>query len=149
LTRIERYQRDCYDRSHFYTILFEGLGNFVPIESKHGKDKFTFFIENDSLDFTIWSTQYPGSNKMIKEILIINWAGGWEHKQQSLHIEYWDNVWKMKSLSRKITQYPHATEGNEKVISKEEIFPEISKFIMRFDEGRSKLLNRSFNLTQI
>ena len=139
MTRIERYQRDCYDRSHFYTILFEGLGNFVPIESKHGKDKFTFFIENDTLDFTIWYRQYPETNKMIKEIFIINWAGGWEHRQQSLHIEYWDNVWKIKSLSK----------GTEKIISKEEIFPEISKFIMRFDEGRSKLLNRSFNMTKI
>lgn len=73
---MEKYKRDCYDRNYFYNILFEGMGAYIPIESQHGKDKVTFFIENDSLDFTIWSTQYSGANKMIKEIFISNWAGG-------------------------------------------------------------------------
>jgi len=144
----KQYQTDCYDRDEFFNIL--SIDNIIGhISYDHGqKETFSdFSIKNDILDFRIYNIFYP--LPLVKDIFIKNWAGGWTFEQSYIHLEYFGNhslhagKWRMK---RFLNGCP---EEDEKIITKDQIFPEIIKFINHLDEERAKKLLRGFNLRQL
>jgi len=144
----KQYQTDCYDREEFFNIL--SIDNIIKhISYDHGqKETFSdFSIKNDILDFRIYNIFYP--LPLVKDIFIKNWAGGWTSDQSYIHLEYFGThslhagKWRMK---RFLNGCP---EEEEKIITKDQIFPEIIKFINHLDEERSKKLLRVFNLRQL
>lgn len=152
INRQRQYQQDCYTREEFYQIL-SGAIDICVRSSVSGRDTFwsnhieeqfsDFEVKDDSLDFKIWF--YP--HKLVKEIYIKNWAGGWSSDQSSIHLEYWDNQWKMRRILK--FEQPKKLEEVEEIINKEDIFPQIIRFIHHIDEEKAKKLSRHFNLSQL
>lgn len=140
----KQYQTDCYTREEFFNFL---QGDYNTRSSSSGQEEtfIDFEVNGDSLDYHIYNIFYP--LPLVKEILIKNWAGGWEHDQSHIHIEYFDKKWKMWKVLRLYD--PKRREEEEKIITKDEIFPEIIKFIEHISKEKAKQLLRNFNLTQL
>ena len=51
----------------------------------------------DSIDLTLHYIYYP--LPYVKEIFIKDWKGGWETEQSYLHLEYWDDKWRVENQS--------------------------------------------------
>lgn len=146
-TAQKQYQQDCYTREEFYQII-SGVINYRPISRDSGqKEHFTDFeVKDDSLDFTLWFIFYP--LPLVKEIFIKNWCGGWESDQSSIHLEYWDDQWKMRRVLR-FEQPTKRLEEVVEIITKEDIFPQIIRFINHIDEEKAKKLLRNYNINQL
>jgi hypothetical protein len=146
----KQYQTDCYDRDEFFNIL--SIDNIIGHSSyDHGqKETFSdFSIKNDSLDFRIYNIFYP--LPLVKDIFIKNWANGWSSDQSYIHLEYVTHSlhagkWRRRGLMKRVLTLP---EEEEKIITKDQIFPEIIKFINHLDEERAKKILREFNLNQL
>lgn len=137
--RQKQYQDNCYTREEFYKIISEENLIIKSFDSGQ-KETFTdYSVSGDSIDYTIYNIFYP--LPLVKEIYVSNFAGGWDHRQMRLHIEYWDNVWKLRENLGK--------EDIERVITKDEIFPEIFSFIEIIDESVAKKLLRNYNLSRL
>jgi hypothetical protein len=149
ITKQKQHQQDCYTREEFYKILSGGIDARTRSSDSGQKEHFSDFeVKDDSLDFTLWFIFYP--LPLVKEIYIKNWAGGWESDQSMIHIEYWDNQWKMRRVLRIYTiEHPKRLEEIEEIITKEDIFPQIIRFILHIDEEKGKKLLRHFNLLQL
>ena len=146
ITRQKQYQQDCYSREEFYQILSGTIDMRVLSSDSGQKEHFSDFeVKDDSLDFTLWFIFYP--LPLVKEIYIKNWAMGWESDQSMIHIEYFDNQWKMRRVLK--FEQPKRLEEVEEIITKEDIFPQIIKFIDHIDEEKGKKLLRHFNLLQL
>jgi hypothetical protein len=153
----KQYQSDCYDRDEFFNILsIIDIINHRKSDSGQKETFSDFSIKNDSLDFTIHNIFYP--LPLVKEIFIKNWVGGWSSDQSYIHLEYFSThalyaaKWRMKRVLRYSKLTPGVTgnpEEVEKIITKDQIFPEIIKFINHIDVERSKKLLRNFNLNQL
>lgn len=148
----KQYQTDCYTRDEFFSILSidEIVGHKYSDSGQ--KESFSdYSIKNDSLDFTIYNIFYP--LPLVKEIHIVNWAGGWSSDQSYINLEYfathalYPSQWRMRRGLKHQSNY--TSEEVEKTITKDQIFPEIIKFINHIDEERAKKLLRSFNLSQL
>lgn len=154
----KQYQTDCYTRDEFFSILSidEIVGH--KFSDSGQKEIFSdYSIKNDSLDFIIYNIFYP--LPLVKEIHIVNWAGGWSSDQSYINLEYFAThalypaQWRMRRVLKHlmgpvgITAPPEEVE--EKIITKDQIFPEIIKFINHIDEEKAKKLLRSFNLSQL
>jgi len=147
ITRQKQHQQDCYTREEFYQILSGAIDMRVRTSDSGKKDHFSDFeVKDDSLDFTLWFIFYP--LPLVKEIYIKNWAGGWESDQSMIHIEYFDNQWKMRRVL-KFEQPTKRLEEIEEIITKEDIFPQIIRFINHIDKEKAKKLLRDFNLNQL
>jgi len=143
----KQYQTDCYNREEFYKILSGAVYIQRMCSSNSGLDRFSDYdVKNDLLDFTIWNIFYP--LPLIKEIYITNYAGGWESDQSSIHIEYWDNQWKMRRLLKFSDSIKPIME-EVKIITKYQIFPEIIQFIKHIDTVKAKQLLRNYNINQL
>lgn len=143
----KQYQTDCYTRDDFFSILSidEIIGH--KFSDSGQKEIFSdYSIKNDSLDFTIYNIFYP--LPLVKEIYIVNWAGGWSSDQSYINLEYFAThalypaQWRMRRVLK-------PEEVEEKIITKDQIFPEIIKFINHIDEEKAKKLLRNFNLNQL
>lgn len=146
ITRQKQYQQDCYSREEFYQILSGTIDMRVLSSDSGQKEHFSDFeVKDDSLDFTLWFIFYP--LPLVKEIYIKNWAMGWESDQSMIHIEYFDNQWKMRRVLK--FEQQKRLEEVEEIITKEDIFPQIIKFIDHIDEEKGKKLLRHFNLLQL
>jgi hypothetical protein len=146
-TRQKQYQQDCYTKDEFRQILSSSIDIRAREFNSGQKESFTDFqIKDDSLDFTLYYIFYP--LPLVKEIYISNWAGGWESDQSFIHIEYWDNKWKMRRVL-KFNKPNKRLEEIKKIINKEDIFPEIIQFIEHIDIEKAKQLLRNFNLNQL
>jgi len=145
-TRQKQYQTDCYTREEFYKILSGGIDAHPRSSDSGQKEHFSDFeVKDDSLDFTLWFIFYP--LPLVREIYINNWAGGWESDQSMIHIEYFDNQWKMRRVLK--FEQSKRLEEVEEIITKEDIFPQIIRFINHIDEEKAKKLLRHFNLSQL
>ena len=153
----KQYQTDCYTRDEFFSILSidEIIGH--KFSDSGQKEIFSdYSIKNDSLDFIIYNIFYP--LPLVKEIYIVNWGGGWSSDQSYINLEYFAThalypaQWRMKRFLKHLmgpVSRSTPEEVEEKTITKDQIFPEIIKFINHIDEERSKKLLRSFNLSQL
>ena len=145
--RRQRYLNDCFTREEFYKFL--GDDYLIKSSDSGQKESFSdFSINQDSLDYTIWTIHYP--MPLVKEISITNWAGGWGSDQSHIHFEYdypENYRWRMKKLLK--FDNPKRLEETDEFITKEEIFPQIIQFINHIDEEKSKQLLRNFNLNQL
>lgn len=145
----KQYQTDCYTRDEFFSILSIDIVGHKCSDSGQKEIFSDYSIKNDSLDFTIYNIFYP--LPLVREIHIVNWAGGWSSEQSFITIEYFSSLaqWKMRRVLKIKQSGKNYYTENEKTITKDQIFPEIIEFINHLDEERSKKILRNFNLSQL
>jgi hypothetical protein len=102
---MNRHRQGYIDNCPLRTDLLEILSTALPIDyaqhTAREEEKFTVYIKHDydSIDLTLHYIYYP--LPYVKEIFIKDWKGGWETEQSYLHLEYWDDKWRViKSIMK-------------------------------------------------
>lgn len=156
------YIDNCPLRNDFLEVLCTALKINYCQETARKEEKFMLDIKGgrDSVDLKLHYIYYP--LPYVKEIFIVDWKGGWETEQSSLHLEYWDGKWKVRKSILK-TEWIDCKQGNGtpyKESKKErleshytlegnDIIKEIIQYFDYIEPVVSKSLMRSYNLNQL
>jgi hypothetical protein len=144
---------NCPLRIDFLEIMSEAL----PLEfySETNKTKENFLCDiylngvYDSFDITLKYGYYP--LPYVKEIFIIDWKNGFGYNRSSIHLEYWDDKWKIRK-EIKISNPALSTRKNTKTdytVRKDQLYPEIIDYFKILDNNLGKNLLRSYNLNKL
>ena len=98
-------------------------------------------------DLSVHYIYYP--MPLVKEFFIIDWKDSFDSDRSSLHLEYWDEKWRLKkSVIKRRTSVSQEKERieSESIITKDQIFTEIVKYFQDVDPQIGKQLSRSYNL---
>ncbi len=146
---MNRHRQGYIDNCPLRTDFLEILSAAFPINySQHTaieKEKFMVDIKGgyDSVDLKFNYIYYP--LPYVKEIFIVDWNGGWETEQSSLHLEYWDGKWRVrKSIKNKGERLEsnYDLEGGD-------IIMEVIQYFNDIDPGSSGKMLRSYNLSKL
>ena len=146
--RYQQYNRDCYVRNDFLDILSGALPIQYGRDTAKSKEEFhSLFAGFDMFDISVHYIYYP--MPLVKEFYIIDWKDSFHSDRSSLHLEYWDEKWRLKKsvIKRRlsVTSKKERVES-ESIITKDQIFPEIVKYFQDVDPEIGKQLLRSYNL---
>jgi hypothetical protein len=146
--RYQQYNKDCYLRNVFLDILSGALPIQYGRDFANAKEEF-----NSLFDISVHYIYYP--MPLVKEFYITDWKDGFDYDRSSLHLEYWDEKWRLKkTIVRKgkpifnglaFVSTKERIESDD-LISKEKIFPEIIKYFQDVDPNIAKQLSRNYNL---
>jgi hypothetical protein len=149
--RYQQYNKDCYLRNEFLDILSGALPIQYSRDFSNAKEEFNYL--KSGFDFDVHYIYYP--MPLVKEFYITDWKDGFDYDRSSLHLEYWDEKWRLKkTIVRKgkpifnglaFVSTKERIESDD-LISKEKIFPEIIKYFQEVDPNIAKQLSRSYNL---
>jgi hypothetical protein len=152
--RYQQYNKDCYLRNELLDILSGALPIQYGRDFSKEKEEFNFLFQGfDSFDVSLHYIYYP--MPLVKEFYIIDWKDGFDHDRSSLHLQYWNEEWKLKKTI--VTRSKPKFNGlafvsqreriqTEDLISKQKIFPEIIKYFQEVDPNIAKKLSRNYNL---
>ena len=166
------YIDNCPLRNDFLEVLCTALKINYCQETARKEEKFMLDIKSgrDSVDLTLHYIYYP--LPYVKEIFIVDWKGGWETEQSSLHLQYWDGKWKVRksilktecpdtqhykkskreiseSSFRPVTYIERRLQNGENYTSDNDIIKEIIQYFDHIDSVVAKSLLRSYNLNQL
>ncbi len=146
--RYQQYNRDCYLRNEFLDILSGALPIQYSRDTANAKEEFNSLFKGfDMFDLSVHYIYYP--MPLVKEFFIIDWKDSFDSDRSSLHLEYWDEKWRLKKsvIKRRISvsQEKERIES-ESIITKDQIFTEIVKYFQDVDPQIGKQLSRSYNL---
>lgn len=146
--RYQQYNRDCYVRNDFLDILSGALPIQYGRDTARSKEEFhSLFAGFDMFDISVHYIYYP--MPLVKEFYIIDWKDSFDSDRSHLHLEYWDEKWRLKKSV--IKRRESASQKKERIeseciITKDQIFPEIVKYFQDVDPEIGKQLLRSYNL---
>ncbi len=163
---MNRHRQGYIDNCPLRTDFLEILSAAFPINySQHTaieKEKFMVDIKGgyDSVDLKFNYIYYP--LPYVKEIFIVDWNGGWETEQSSLHLEYWDGKWRVRKsimktewIDRKqLNGTPYKESKKERLESNYnleggDIIMEVIQYFNDIDPGSSGKMLRSYNLSKL
>lgn len=146
---MNRHRQGYIDNCPLRTDFLEILSAAFPINySQHTaieKEKFMVDIKGgyDSVDLKFNYIYYP--LPYVKEIFIVDWNGGWETEQSSLHLEYWDGKWR---VIKSIKNNGERLESNYN-LEGGDIIMEVIQYFNDIDPGSSGKMLRSYNLSKL
>lgn len=146
--RYQQYNRDCYVRNDFLGILSGALPIQYGRETARTKEEFqSLFVGFDMFDISVHYIYFP--LPLVKEFYIIDWKDSFDNDRSYLHLEYWDEKWRLKKSvikRRKSASQKKERIEFENLITKDQIFPEIVKYFQDVDPQIGKELLRNYNL---
>lgn len=149
--RYQQYNRDCYLRNDFLDILSGALPIQYGRDTAKSKEEFNSIFKGfDMFDLSVHYIYYP--MPLVKEFYIIDWKDSFDSDRSYLHLEYWDEKWRLKkSVIKRRTSVSQKKERieSESIITKDQIFPEIVKYFQDVDPQIGKQLSRSYNLNSL
>jgi hypothetical protein len=149
--RYQQYNKDCYLRNEFLDILSGALPIQYGRDFANAKEEFNYLKRG--FDVSVHYIYYP--MPLVKEFYITDWKDGFDYDRSSLHLEYWDEKWRLKkTIVRKSKPVFNGLAfvgtkeriESDDLISKEKIFPEIIKYFQEVDPNIAKQLSRNYNL---
>jgi hypothetical protein len=139
---------NCPLRIDFLKIISEALPLEFYIETNKTKENFISDIYlngvYDSIDITLKYGYYP--LPYVKEIFIVDWKNGFGYNRSLIHLEYWDDEWKIR---KRIIGYSKKIISGDYIIGKDQLYPEIIDYFKILDNNLGKNLLRSFNLNKL
>lgn len=152
--RYQQYNKDCYLRNEFLDILSGALPIKYGRDTAKSKEEFhSLYAGFDLFDISVHYIYYP--MPLVKEFYITDWKDGFDHDRSSIHLEYWNEQWRLKKfiIKRNKPEFNGLAFVSKKeriesddIITKDQIFPEIIKYFQDVDPNIAKQLLRSYNL---
>ena len=157
MTRTER-ESHLFSRQEFLDLFSEHF-RIVPNKwDKESTEEFSIYdtdVDYMRLRYSLYSVEKNFKEAKIREISITTWAGGWDHKQSYIKIE-WDyddsgyNIqYTIREPDKQVIGQLHQLNFEGEKQSKDDVVSQLLKFLKFIDPNKTITLERDIKIKQI